>query len=46
MNHEYIKEQKTANVFSFILDANGLMFPYSEKNKKSKKNLPFTFDIS
>ena len=46
MNHEYIKEQKTANVFSFILDGNGLMFPYSEKNKKIEKNLPFTFYIS
>ena len=39
MNHEYIKEQKTANVFSFILDANGLMFPYSEKNKKKSKKI-------
>ena len=46
MNHEYIKEQKTANVFSFILDANDLKFKYSEKNKKISKNLLFTFDIS
>ena len=43
MNHEYIKEQKTANVFSFVLDANDLKFKYSEMNKK---NLLFTFDIS
>ena len=34
MNHEYIKEQKTANVFSFMLDANDLKFKYSKKNKK------------
>ena len=46
MNHEYIKEQKTANVFPFMLHANDLKFKQSEKQKKIEENLPFTFDIS
>ena len=41
MNHEYIKEQKTANVFPFILDANDFKVQiFWEEQKKSKKIFP------